>query len=117
MSESGIEYIKRRMSKRSGHHISSLRKLHRAQRKAKQIAAGNMSGDDTAVDTFNEAMYREADDNKKQTHVKILHATKGIRRFSKRREIFYGANQAHMWKIIQHNMRCHATGKLDDIIR
>ena len=116
MAESGAAYILRKMSNRNPNHSSTFKRLKRLQRKAKLMDAGKLDADDTMVEAFNEEMYLHLDE--KATHYRILHATKGIRRRSKKRDIFIEvATKAQMWKIIQHNLSRHSKGMFDEIIK
>ena len=118
MAESGAAYIKRKMSNRNPNHSSTLKRLKRLQRKAKLMDADKLGADDTLVEAFNMEMYLHADDNKNVSHYRILHATKGIRKRSKKRDIFIEvANKAQMWKIIQHNLSRHSKGMFHEIIK
>ena len=118
MAESGDAYIKRKMSNRNPNHSSTFKRLKRVQRKAKLIDIGELDADDTMVEAFNYEAYMYADDNKDVSHYRILHATKGIRRRSKRRDIFIEvATKVQMWKIIQHNLSRHSKGMFDEIIK
>lgn len=118
MAEYGNAYIIRIMSKRSPRTISSLKRLRRAERKAKLIDAGKLDSDDIVVDLFNAEVLMHADNNKAITHYRTLHPTKGFQRRSKRRDIFIEvSNKATMWKIIQHNLSRITKGLFDEVIK
>lgn len=109
MSESGAEYVKRKMKNRNPNKISTFKKLQRAQRKARLIDAGVMDADDTFIEQRNLELF-DADDGKRfRRH---LHPTKGIRTRSELRDLLIGLDRAGMWKLTTQCLQLHCKGKI-----
>lgn len=111
MSETGQEYVKRKMKNRSPKYASSLRKLQRAQRKAQLIEQGIMDGDDNHVELANIKL-AEACDDPNVTYWEHLHPTKGFRARAKQRDALIGLSKAQMWQLITRTLGAYVKGKL-----
>lgn len=101
MAESSSEYIQRRMRNRNPNHISSLKKLKRARRKAAAMDKGDMDSDDNFVEAVN---CRLIDIDENESYTRHLHPTKGIRFISDKRYPLLYLSKPILWKIIGDNI-------------
>lgn len=94
----GQEYVQDKVRKRSAGSYSTLRRLARAQRKAKLINAGLLDRGDTMVDVHNNDIYNEG-----ETHRRYLHGTKGYRKINRLRDELISA-RPFLFSIIINNL-------------
>lgn len=94
----GTDYIKAKVGKRSAGSASTMRRLGRAQRKAKLIDAGLVDAQDTLVDVHNQDIYDKGEFSRR-----YLHPTKGYRTVNRERDELVSA-RPFLFSIIINNL-------------